>query len=169
MNHDEYLKAANYWKTRDSKEEKMDSKILKKHIEDYIKENNTCALATAYGDFIRCTPIEYFYYNSSFYILTEGGEKFHGLEHNKNVSIAIFDKFSGFSNLKGLQIKGYADVIEYKSEEYMVIAKLKNLNLDALEKHNSRLYLIKVIPEKYEFINSDFIKSGFNPRQSLEI
>ena len=28
-------------------------------LEEYIRANNTCALATGAGSYVRCTPIEY--------------------------------------------------------------------------------------------------------------
>lgn len=37
----------------------MPQEALKKTVTDYIAQNNTCALATGTGDYIRCTPIEY--------------------------------------------------------------------------------------------------------------
>lgn len=64
MTHEEYQKAASYWLEKEEK--KIDSAILKKKIDDYIYENNTCALATGTGDFVRCTPLEYTYHDSVF-------------------------------------------------------------------------------------------------------
>lgn len=37
----------------------MPQEALKKTVTDYIAQNNTCALATGTGDYIRCTPIKY--------------------------------------------------------------------------------------------------------------
>lgn len=46
MAHEDYERAANYWKIKDASDEKMDRDTLLKEIEQYIKSNNTCALAT---------------------------------------------------------------------------------------------------------------------------
>lgn len=46
MTHEDYERAANYWKIKDASDEKMDRDTLLKEIEQYIKSNNTCALAT---------------------------------------------------------------------------------------------------------------------------
>lgn len=90
MTHEQFEKAADYWKNKGitaiPKEE------LKKAVEEYIAANNTCALATGTGDYVRCTPIEYSYHNDKFWMFSEGGEKFIGLEKNENVCLAIFDK-----------------------------------------------------------------------------
>mgnify|MGYP000360120221 FL=1 len=46
MTHKDYERAANHWKIKDASDEKMDRDTLLKEIEQYIKSNNTCALAT---------------------------------------------------------------------------------------------------------------------------
>ena len=45
MTHEDYERAANYWKIKDASDEKMDRDTLLKEIEQYIKSNNICALA----------------------------------------------------------------------------------------------------------------------------
>ena len=52
---------------------------LQRAVEKYIGENNTCALATGAGDFVRCTPIEYSYHDGKFRMFSEGAETFIGL------------------------------------------------------------------------------------------
>ena len=47
-----------------------------------VNSNNTCTLATGTGDYVRCTPIEYSYHDGKFWMFSEGGEKFIGLEKN---------------------------------------------------------------------------------------
>lgn len=51
----------------------MSQDRLKKAVENYIKTNNVCALATGTGDYVRCTPLEYSYHNGKFWIFSEGG------------------------------------------------------------------------------------------------
>lgn len=53
------LEAAYYWERKDAGSVPMDAVKLKSIVEDYILSNNTCALATGIGSFVRCTPIEY--------------------------------------------------------------------------------------------------------------
>ena len=52
MTHEDYERAANHWKIKDASDEKMDRDTLLKEIEQYIKSNNTCALATGSGEFV---------------------------------------------------------------------------------------------------------------------
>lgn len=119
MTHEDYERAANHWKIKDASDEKMDRDTLLKEIEQYIKSNNTCALATGSGEFVRVTPIEYTYHDGAFWMFSEGGEKFKALEKNKNVCLAIYDKYEGFGKLKGMQVTGTAEVVDYFSEEYI--------------------------------------------------
>ena len=117
MNHEDYKKAADHWKPIDAASVKMPREELLAAIESYILANDTCALATGSGSQIRNTPIEYTYHDRAFWMFSEGGEKFLGLEQNKNVCLAIFDKYAGFAKLKGMQVQGVAEIVEQFSEE----------------------------------------------------
>ena len=64
MTHDQFKKAADYWKNK--KQNAMPEEKLKKTVLEYINSNNTCALATGTGDYVRCTPIEYSYHVGKF-------------------------------------------------------------------------------------------------------
>jgi len=167
MTHEEYRRAAEHWKIRNANGQAMDRGRLLEAAEDYIRANNTCALATGAGTFVRCTPIEYAYHDGCFWMFTEGGEKFLALERNRNVCLAIFDRYDGFGNLKGMQVSGAAELIEPFSEAYLAAAAFKKLPQEALRKLPEPLQLIRVTPAKLEFLNSDFKKAGFSSRQTL--
>ena len=64
VTHDQFKKAADYWKNK--KQNAMPEEKLKKTVLEYINSNNTCALATGTGDYVRCTPIEYSYHDGKF-------------------------------------------------------------------------------------------------------
>lgn len=165
--HEEYERAANYWKEKDAQSEKLDQASLKKAVEEYIQANNTGALAVASGDLVRCTPLEYSYNEGCFWIFSEGGEKFRALEKNKNVCLAIFDKYEGFGKLKGMQVTGTAELIKPFSAEYVQAAEARKIPIKALEKLPQPMNLIKIKPKKIEFTNSDFKKNGAGSRQVL--
>jgi len=167
MNHEDYEKAANYWKVKDAKNKVVSQERLLSSIEAFLQENNTCALATGTGCFIRCTPIEYTYHEKALWMFTEGGEKFIALENNKNVCIAIYHPYQGIGSLKGMQITGIAELVEPFSEEYINAAEFRKIPLDALKKLPDVMNLIKVTPVKIEFLNSEFKKEGYSSRQSI--
>lgn len=166
MTHEDYVKAAAYWKNKEQVE--MPKEALKQAVEAYVKANNTCALATGTGDYVRCTPIEYSFHDGKFWMFSEGGEKFIGLEKNKNVCLAIYDKYDGFGNLKSLQIMGKAELIEPFSDVYKAHAEYKKIPMAALEKLDPPMNLICVTPVKTEVLFSDFKKEGYSSRQTLE-
>ena len=168
MNHQEFQAAAEYWNKKDAESVKMDPSELLRITEDYIQANNTCALATGSGSFVRCTPIEYLYHDRAFWMFSEGGQKFVGLEYNSNVSLAIFDQFEGFGKLKGMQVTGTTEIIEPFSQEYLRIAELKRLSPETLRKLPHQLILLCIVPTRIDFLYSDFKNYGCASRQFIE-
>ena len=138
---------------------------LKDAIDKFLKSHNTCALSTGADDFVRGTPIEYNYYNGNVYFLTEGGEKFAGILLNNNVSISVYDNYKGMNELAGMQVSGKAFIIEVNSDEYKEIIEAKKLNYNTIMKLPVTLNLIKVVPEKIEFLYSRFAKKGYDSKQ----
>lgn len=166
MTHEDFREAIDFWNKKDTV--CMPQELLKKAVEAYILANNTCALATGTGDYVRCTPIEYSYHDEKFWMFSEGGEKFIGLEKNENVSLAVFDKYNGFGTLKSIQVMGKAEIIEPFSDVYNKHAEYKKIPLAVLKKMNSPMYLICVRPIKIQVLFSDFKQDGYDSRQTLD-
>lgn len=169
MTHEQYQEAAEYWKKKDLSAVKMDKNAILKAAEKFIETHNTCALATGYGEFVRCTPIEYSFHDGCFWMFSEGGQKFVGLEHNKNVSIAIYDEYKGFGRLNGMQVGGTAEIVEPFSEEYNAHAKVKGIGTEALKKLPFIMNLIRIKPTHIDYLCSEFKKDGFDSRQSVDL
>lgn len=165
---DETLRAAErYWDEKDAGSVKLDRAKLQAMIEDFIQQNNTCALATGAGDYVRCTPIEYSYHDGCFWMFSEGGKKFIGLAKNSNVCLAIYDKYQGFGKLHGMQVMGRAELVEPFSETYNAHAAFRKIPLDALRKLSSPMHLIRVCPTRIDCLFSEFKELGCGPRQTL--
>ena len=165
MTHEQFEKAAQYWEHKE--QTSMPQEAVKKAVTDYIAQNNTCALATGTGDYVRCTPIEYSFHDGKFWMFSEGGKKFVGLGKNPNVCLAIYDKYDGFGNLRSLQVMGKAELVEPFSEAYNAHAAYKKIPLAALEKLPSPMNLICVTPTEIQALFSDFKKEGYSSRQTL--
>ena len=161
----DYQKASNYWIEKDKTSKKMDDDQLLKMIEEFIKKHNTLALATGYGNEVRCTPIEYMYVGGYFYIFSEGGLKFKYLENNKNVSASIFEPYTTFSEIHSVQITGEIEVIE-DDETIKKILELKGINPAALDKIKMSLHLLRLRAYKYEFLDSSVKLFGYSNRQT---
>lgn len=165
--HEMVQKAARYWDEKDADSVKLEPDKLKQVVEDYIRSNNTCALATGYGDYVRCTPIEYSYHDGCFWMFSEGGKKFLGLEKNPNVCLAVFDKYQGFGKLRGLQVMGRAQLIPPFSQTYNDHAAYQKIPLEALRALSSPMHLIRVRPTRMDCLFSEFKEQGCAPRQTL--
>ncbi len=168
MNKEEYEKAANFWKSKETKKMPIDQ--LKPFVEGYLASNSVCALATGTGDYVRCTPLEYSYHDGKFWIFTEGGEKFIGLEKNGKVSLAVFDKNPSFNGLKSVQVSGKAKIIDEMSPEYVAHAEYKKIPIASLQKlieQGHSMHLLCVEPSKMDILFSDFKNQGYDVRQVL--
>ena len=77
----DYDVAASYWTEKYKTSAHLDEETLRKKIDGFLKEHNTCALATASADMVRNTPIEYNYLDGVIYLFSEGGLKFKALPY----------------------------------------------------------------------------------------
>lgn len=167
MTHEEYQQASYYWVNKDKYNDKVPTAQLKKAMEVFIHENHTLALATGANGFVRCTPMEYTFHDGAFWMFTEGGRKFIGLEDNKNVSMCIYAQYQAIGKVKGMQILGVADMIEPFSDEYNKAAEYAKIQTKKIKKMDTQMYLIKVSPKEIEYMSSDFVEQGFSSRQKL--
>ena len=168
MNTEEFRAAANFWKNKERRE--MPAEQLKPIVEEYLAGSAICALATGANDFVRCTPLEYSYHDGKFWIFTEGGEKFIGLEKNNHVSLAVFEKNPNFGELKSVQVMGKAEIIKPMSETYVAHAEFKKIPVSALQKlaeQGHPMYLLCIEPTRMDVLFSDFKKQGYDSRQTL--
>ena len=69
------------------------------------------------------------------------------------------------NNLCGLQISGEAEIVEPWSEEYVEALSRKKLKIENISKLPFDMNIIKITPEKYEFLYSKFKQLGFNSKQ----
>ncbi len=169
MTTEEYKKAADFWKAKECKE--MPVEQLKPIVEDFLRNSAVCALATGTGDYVRSTPLEYSYHDGKFWIFTEGGEKFIGLEKNKNVSLAVFEKNPDFGELKSVQVMGTVKLIEPMSAEYIAHAEYKKIPAAALQKladQGQPMRLLCITPMRMDVLFSEFKKQGYDSRQKLD-
>ena len=63
---------------------------------------------------------------------------------------------------------GKAVMPKYFSEEYVRAADIRKIPVAVLKKLPHPMNLIKIIPDKIEFTNSEFKKAGVDVRQVLQ-
>lgn len=163
----EYQAAACYWDEKDASSVRLERSKLRAMAEAYIQANNTCALATGTGDYVRCTPIEYSWHDGCFWMFSEGGRKFIGLQSNPHVCLAIYDSYKGSGSLRGMQVMGLAELVEPFSAAYNAHAARKKISPEILRKLPSPMHLIRIRPVRIDCLFSDFKKLGCSPRQTL--
>ena len=167
MTSEEYQKAAQHWLLKDKDANLADRETLLHSAQEIISAHQNGVLGTCSDGQPRCTPVDYAYFNDAFYILTEGGLKFKGLEQNKNVSFTVFNHDGKFGNLKSVQITGIAEIIEPDAEEYSKNAEIRKYPLPALQKMN--MHLIKIVPKEIVVLDSSLKQLGFSTRGTVTI
>jgi len=152
----------------------MSPKDLEKRIIQFLKAQNMCVLATCGDGVPRATPIEYHSKGLTMYFVGEPGTKLKNIAENPNVSIGIFLPYEGWDSAKGTQITGKARIIPRKNleefkeglEAYQWEETAKEMGL---KEFPNTVELIKVNPEKIEFIDMSLKQMGYSPRQELNI
>lgn len=153
----------------EDRKESLSKEVVKKVIKKFISNHNTCVLCTSYENQPRATPIEYIYYNDTFYFISEGGIKFANILRNNKVSIGIFDNYKDMKKIGGIQITGEATNIEYLSDEYLKVMKLRNISMNTIKKLDIILNVFRVSVEKFELLNTEFKKYNGDVRQILNM
>ncbi len=165
----DYNHFQNFWIEQQKNAVHMDTEKAYEHIKNFIRNHNTCGFATGYGDYIRCTPIEYTYMDDEFWFVSEGGSKFIGLEKNKNVSLAIFEYYGDVKDSHGLQVMGKAELYDNQSEEFKKLLAFKGIPYDVVKAAKVEVALVRVIPSVFEMYDTDFVKEGFDVRQIVKL
>jgi nitroimidazol reductase NimA-like FMN-containing flavoprotein (pyridoxamine 5'-phosphate oxidase superfamily) len=153
---------------------RMPTKDLKKRMMQFLSEQNMCVLATCGNGVPRATPIEYHSKGLIMYFVGEPGIKLKNITDNPNVSVGIFLPYEGWDSAKGAQITGKAKIISRKNldefkeglEAYKWEKTAKEMDL---KEFPNTVELVKVDPEKIEFIDMSLRQMGYSPRQELNI
>ena len=168
MDHEGYERAARYWEAHEDGSARMPEADLRAEVDAFLAAHNTCALACASGDFVRCTPLEYAWRDGRVWIFSEGGLKFRALEGNRHVCLAVFEPYAGFGKLASAQVTGIARVIDGDDPLFAEAARAKGIPDAALANVQDRLHLIEVTPTRVDFLCSGLKARGFDARQQLD-
>lgn len=147
----------------------MPKELLLDVIKKFLTSHNTCVLCTGCSDRVRATPIEYLYFEGTLYFLSEGGEKFAFLRFNPDACAAVYDAYTGFQNLGGLQVQGCVQMVPLFCDEYNRVAAEKGLNAANMQKLPVTLHMFKLLPERFELLDSALSKNSYSARQVLEL
>ena len=159
--------AANHWIAQESAETRIPEADLIAEIEAFLARHKICTLATAGNDIVRNTTVAYLYAEGSFWIRSEGGQKFRALQANRNVCLAIHDDVS-FATLAGLQVTGTAEVVEPFGADYAHACELRGIPMERLRALPFVMNIIKVTPTRFDYVSGTLKERGFSPRQHIE-
>jgi len=92
---------------------------LEREIIDYLSKNHPLTLATTDADGNpHVSVVDYVNDGLELYVFSEGGEKFKNIAHNKNVAVGIGTSARTITSVRGLNIKGTADVFTDDTVEF---------------------------------------------------
>jgi len=130
---------------------------LEAELIDYFRKNQPCTFATCGSDGQpRVSVVDYVNDGLTLYILSEGGEKFKNLSHNRKVAVGIGTSARTITSVRGANITGIADVLTEDQPEFAAAFKLFKPLLDDFEKRTGApvqfppgmVRIIKITPLK---------------------
>ena len=146
---------------------KMPEDMLKKEIREFLKTRKVLVLCTCSNNIPRATPMDFYMDKKSddfnIYVGPAPGRKVKNLEENPVVSIGIYTPM-GTGKVQGMQITA-------TGKDRLILMKEGDDGFDHAQKivRGKRKLLLKVVPEKIELLDYDFIKNGYNRLQLLDL
>lgn len=146
---------------------KMPEDILKKEIKEFLNERKILVLCTCSNNIPRATPMDFYMDKKSddftIYVGPAPGRKVKNIEENPIISIGIYTPLDT-GKVQGMQITA-------TGKERLIFLREGDNGFDYAQKlvRGKRKLLLKIIPEKIELLDYDFIKRGFARLQALEL
>jgi uncharacterized protein YhbP (UPF0306 family) len=144
----------------------MPEEELKKEIRDFLEKRKIIVLCTCSDNVPRATPMDFYMDKKSddfnIYVGPAPGRKVKNIEENPIVSIGIYTPMDT-GKIQGLQITA-------SGKERLIFLREGDDDFKKAQKivRGNRNLLLKIIPEKIELLDYDFIKKGYSRLQFLE-
>jgi len=143
----------------------MPLEVLKTEIRNFLDNRKVLVLCTCSNNIPRATPMDFYTEKDSFniYVGPAPGRKVKNLEENPIVSIGIYTPMSE-GKIQGMQITA-------SSKDRLIFLKEGDKEFKKAQKivRGKRKLILKIIPEKIELLDYDFIKEGYSRLQILEL
>lgn len=146
-------------------EKKMPKEVLKKEIRNFLDKRKVLVLCTCSNNIPRATPMDFYTEKDSFniYVGLAPGRKIKNIEENPNISIGIYTPMSE-GKIQGMQIttSGKENLIFLREgdEEFKKAQKIVR---------GKRKLILKIIPERIELLDYDFVKEGYSRLQITDL
>ena len=145
----------------------MPEEELKIKIRDFLDKRKILVLCTCSNNTPRATPMDFYLDKKSndfnIYVGPAPGRKVKNIEENPNVSIGIYTPMDT-GKIQGMQITA-------SGKDRLVLLQEEDEEFDKVQKivRGKRKLLLKIIPEKIELLDYDFINEGYSRLQILEL
>lgn len=145
----------------------MPEEELKKEIRDFLEKRKIIVLCTCSNNVPRATPMDFYMDKKTddfnIYVGPAPGRKVKNIEENPIVSIGIYTPMDT-GKIQGMQITA-------SGKERLIFLREGNDDFEKAQKivRGKRNLILKIIPEKIELLDYDFIKKGYSRLQYLEL
>jgi nitroimidazol reductase NimA-like FMN-containing flavoprotein (pyridoxamine 5'-phosphate oxidase superfamily) len=145
----------------------MPEEDLKKEIKKFLKERKVLVLCTCSDNIPRATPMDFYMDKKSndfnIYVGPAPGKKVKNIEENPNISIGIYTPMNT-GKIQGMQITA-------SGKARLLFLREGDEEFDKAQKivRGKRKLLLRIIPEKIELLDYDFVKEGYSRLQILEL
>ena len=145
----------------------MPEEDLKVAIRDFLDNRKILVLCTCSGNIPRATPMDFYMDKNSndfnIYIGPAPGRKVKNIEENPKVSIGIYTPMDT-GKIQGMQITA-------SGNDKLIFLREGDKDFDKVQKivRGKRKLLMKIIPNKIELLDYDFVKDGYSRLQILDL
>jgi len=145
----------------------MPESVLEEEIRSFLKKRKVLVLCTCSNDIPRATPMDFYMENNdenyNIYVGLAPGRKVTNIEENPIISIGIYSPLDT-GKIQGMQITaiGVKNLIFLREgdQEFEKAQKIVR---------GTRKLILKIVPNKIEYLDYDLIKQGYSRFQSLDL
>ena len=153
----------------DKKLNRMPEDKLRTEIKEFFNKRKVLVLCTCNNNIPRATPMDFYTdknedLNSfTIYVGPTPGRKVKNIEDNPVISIGIYTPMDT-GKIQGMQITA-------SGKERLIFLREGDEGFDKAQKivRGKRKLILKIIPEKIELLDYDFIKKGYSRLQWIEL
>jgi len=144
----------------------MTEKKITSEIREFLNTRKALVLCTCSNNMPRATPMDFYMENSeenfNIYVGLAPGRKVKNIEENPIVSIGIYTPMDT-GKIQGMQITA-------SGKERLIFLREGDDDFENAQKivRGKRNLILKIIPDKIELLDYDFIKKGYSRLQYLE-
>ncbi|MBD3340963.1 MAG: hypothetical protein GF353_17775 [Candidatus Lokiarchaeota archaeon] len=146
---------------------RMPEEQLKEEITNFLRSRKILVLCTCNDDIPRATPMDFYMdkksKNFTIFVAPAPGRKVDNIKANPIVSIVIYTPMNT-GKIQGMQITA-------TGKDRLIFMKKGDKGFDEGQKivRGKRKLILKIIPEKIELLDYDFIQQGYSRLQVLDL